>query len=457
MLPVLSLGALLATVSPTGFTAATAQRIDAIATNEILARRTPGIAIGIIQDGRLVYARGYGKANVGRNIPVSPGTQFGIGQISEQFTAASILLLEQDGKLKLGDPVTKYVPELTIASHITIRQLLQETSGLPDVSTSPHIPRDRTRYAGIDMLIAAINSMQLASQPGTAYADNPLNYLLAGLIIERITGVPISDYVQQHIFLPLVMDSSLYAGDTGISPTHALGYTLQGNNNFVQTRAWSVSRLRGEAGVVSNVYDLSKWDIEYPILLRVDAVREMLTPSTPGNYEQHGMGWVIDQRDGRRFIWQDGQIAGYHAMNALLPDDHIGVIVLTNADSFGGPAVLPETVAGRILDVIVPPTAERVDNTIIARAREWLERLATLRIDRTQLTPTFSSYLTDSYVHDARFASLGTVESIVPISSTNLRNGDTSYEFLAHFSQGTLHYRFTLAPDGKIDYLDLTP
>jgi CubicO group peptidase (beta-lactamase class C family) len=424
-------------------TPALAHRVDAIVETEIHAQRTPGMAVGVVESGRLVYARGFGDANLSRHIPVSPGTQFGIGQISEQFTAAAILLLEQDGKLKLDDPVTRYIPELTVARYVTIRELLDQTSGLPTITNWEH-------------LIAAVNGARPVAPPGTVYAENPLNYLLAAVVVERASGVPISDYVQQHIFLPLVMDGSFFEGDTGISPSRAVGYTL-GNGGFAAASAWSTTRLGGDAGIVSDVYDLAKWDIEFPILLRVDAVREMFTPGLPGSTALHGMAWNIDQRGGRRFVWQNGEIPGYHAMNALLPDDHVAVIVLANADSLHGPSVLPENVAGRILDMLVPPGAQRVDNAIIARARDWLQRLATGRIDRTQLTPAFSAYLSDRVVREAGIARLGRVLSIVPVSSAPGAHGETTYEFLVLFKNGERHFRFTVTSDGKIDFLSFTP
>jgi hypothetical protein len=211
------------------------------------------------------------------------------------------------------------------------------------------------------------------------------------------------------------------------------------------------SWLYGDSDLVTNVYDLAKWDIGMPLLLRVDAVRDMFTPSGV-NGAPYGLGWTIDSRGGKRYIWQNGEISGYRAMNALLPDDHIAVIVLSNMDSMRDPAVIsPEAVAGRILDIVSPPAAARVESAIIGRAREWLERLATHRIDRTQLTPAFSAYLSDDLIARSNFAALGKIEAIIPIASESAENGDTTYEFLVRFTHEQDHYLFTLAKDGKID------
>jgi D-alanyl-D-alanine carboxypeptidase len=435
--------AAVALASALSFGPSTEQQINRIVQPEIAARRAPGIAVGIVESGRIVYARGFGLAEIQRHIGVTPDTQFAVGQISEEFTAAAILLLEQSGKLNLDDPVTKYLPQVTVAKDVTVGQLLDQTSGLPHVSDWPH-------------LVRAANAGKPVAPPGTRYDENPLNYMLAALIVQQIAGLPLSDYVEQNVFLQLVMNSSLYVGDTGVAPSHALGYTRRGGR-FVPAQMWSATRTFGDSGVVSNIYDLAKWDIEFPILLREDAVRQMFTPGIPGSLDRHAMGWTIDQRGGKRFVWQIGEIPGYHAMNAVLPDDHVAVIVLVNTDTFGGPVTLPEQLAGRILDVLEPPSVQHVDNSVMTRARDWLGRLASGSIDRTQLTPAFSDYLTDQVVHQANLSSYGAVSSIIPIASVPASNGTTEYEFVVRFARGVLHYELTLTPDGKIAFISFTP
>jgi D-alanyl-D-alanine carboxypeptidase len=433
------------------------QTVDTIGADIIHDGRTPGLAIGIVEDGRVVYARGFGNANVARHLPFQASTETYVGQISEQFTAGAILLLEQDGKLKLDDKVTKYIPELTIAKDVTIRELLNQTSGLPDISKASGINTDHTKSIKMSDLIAAANAMQSLSAPGKAYRYNDFNYMVAGLVVERAANVPLSDYLQQHIFMPLVMNESFYAGDLGISPGHAIGYTGS-PNNFKTANTWDPAWLYGANGLVTNVYDIAKWDIDMPVLLRDDAVREMFTPAGVPGQVQYGLGWTIDQRDGKRYVWQNGDIPGYNAMNALLPDDHIAVIVVANTDDMASPAVIqPEAVAARVLDIIAPPAVTHLDNAIVQRAREWLERIADHRIDRTQLTPEFSDYLSDSLVAKSNFASLGKLQTIVPISSSAGDGGSTVYEFLVRYPHEQYHYRLSIMKDGKIDGIVLVP
>jgi D-alanyl-D-alanine carboxypeptidase len=445
------------TVVTRTFTPDMSARVDRIGAAEVQNGRGAGIAIGIVEDGRLVYSRGFGLANIARRVRMQASTESYLGAVSEQFTAGAILLLVQGGKVKLDDKVTKYIPELTIAANVTIAELLTQSSGLPDYTQAPGVVNDPTRQIKVDDLLAAVNKMQLVATPGTLFANNDLNYILAGLIVGRVSGSTLSDYLQLHIFLPLVMDHTFYASDTGISPLHATGYT-RGNAGIVPARAWDPTWLLGARGLVSNVFDLAKWDVDMPILLHVDAMRSMFTPGGAAGPTQYGMGWVIDRRGGKRFVWNKGEISGYHAMNAILPDDRIAVIVLANTDGLhGGPVTSPERVAGRILDLIAPPASVHLDNTILARATEWLQRLADGNIDRTELTPAFSAIMTDDLVAKSNFANLGKMQSIVPISSALQPNGDTLYEFLVEYPSDRYHYKFAVTPTGKIDLLLLQP
>jgi len=430
-------------------------RVDSLARSELHSGRTPGLAIGIIEEGQLVYARGFGFANLAKHDTMAPDTEFYCGGLTMQFTAAAILLLAQDGKLNLQDHVSKYVPEFRLGADVTIAQLLSQTSGLPNYSTVPSVAASMTRTIKKRDLLAIVDGMKPVAAPGTVYADNPLNYLLAGLIVERASGVPLSDYLEQHIFVPLVMNHTFLAGDNGISPLHAIGYTRNGEG-FIPASTWDPAWLGGASGLVSTIYDLAKWDVELPVLLRVDAMRTMFTPSASSGPTHYGMGWVIDRRGGKDFVWANGEIPGYRAMNALLPQQHLGVIVFSNADSFHGAVAIPEELGARILDILAPPTSAQLDNAIVARAKDWLEDLAARKVNRAELTPSFSAYLSDELVERENFAALGTLQAIVPISSTTESNGDTIYEFLVRFPRAQYHYRFVLTPEGKVDGLSLT-
>lgn len=441
-------------LSPPPFTADRARAIEAIALGELHSGSTPGLVVGVVEDGLLVYAHGFGSANVETHRGMSLSTQFYVGSLTRQFTAAAVLLLAQRKQLALTDKVIKYVPELTIAKNVTIQELLYDTSGLPDALQAPGINHDLTKPVKIDDLLHAVDRMPLTFDPGTKSQYNNLNYTVAALIVQRVSQLPLSVFFSTNIFQPLIMTSSFLAGDQGVSPAHAVGYTRTGGK-FVRAKSWSPTWLSGNGDLVTTADDLAKWDIGMPLLLDVDSVRAMWStaPNVPGS--QYGMGWIIDQRGGQQFVWHAGQIPGFHAMNAMLPNQHVAVIVLANTDSLSGEStVQPELIANRILDVVAPLPPAHFANVILTRAAEWLTRLARLDIDRTQLTPAFSEYLTDQLVQQTNLKAMGQVLSLVPVESFQ-RSGDTVYVFDVRFRRGALRYQLALSADGKIDGIQL--
>jgi D-alanyl-D-alanine carboxypeptidase len=432
-------------------------RVATLAQREVAEGRTPGIAIAVVRDGALVYSHGFGYANIAHHEQVTADTEFFAAGITHQFTAAAVLLLVQDGKMRLDDKVDKYVPALHVAADVNVGELLTQTSGLPALSGLAAPLDDFTRSVRPADLIAAVDLLKPAAPPGAVYADNPLNFLLAGMIVENVSGEPLSDFLQQRIFVPLVMEHTFLAGDTGISPGVATGYTKAARGGpFEAAKPFDPAWLAGDRGLVTTVGDLAKWDVEMPILLRDDAVRTMFTAAITSQATQYGMGWVIDRRGGGRYAWYADQIPGYSAANALLLDRHDAVIVLTNTDSLnGGRVVAPIDVASHVLDAFDPAQTANLDNAVIARVREWLQRLAEKNIDRTELTPSFSRYLSDQVVSRADVAALGKLQTIVPVSSSQQTNGDTQYVFLVRFAKAQYHCRFAVTPDGKIDGLYL--
>jgi CubicO group peptidase (beta-lactamase class C family) len=437
-------------------TATMEHRIDDLGAKLIHDKRTPGLGICVVEDGRIAYARGFGYANLARSARFVPDTEFFIGPVSRQFTAAALLLLAQSGTLKLDDKIVKFVPELTVAGAATIDQLLHHTAGLPDYTKAPGVKIDPYRSTKLADAFAATTALPPAAPPGKQFADNPIDYAIAGLIVERASGITLSDYLQQNVFLPLVMNRTFYAGDTGISPAHATGYTGP-PGHFRPAPQEDPAWLFGNGGIVTTLYDLAKWDIGLPLLLRVDAMRTMLAPPGIAGSAAYGYGWVLDSRDGKRYIWDSGTISGFRAMNALLPDDHVAVIVFANADAAASAEVAqPEAIAATVLDIVLPPGTAHVENEVLAKAKEWLERLAGKRIDRTQLTAAFSARLTDALVARENFAAMGKLEAIVPIASVT-DGGSTTYEFLVQYAHEHYHYKMTIAADGKIDGLYLEP
>ncbi len=319
--------------TPAPMDAGKMRAVDAIARGELHAGSTPGIAVGVVENGLLIYARGYGFADLAHKTKVTPETKFYAGGLSEQFTSASILLLVQDKKLALSDRITRFLPELGNARTVTVGDLLAHTSGLPDLMQIDGIPHDVRRPIHLEDALKHIGRAALPVPPGTQFRRNSLDYALAGLVVQRASGVPLSVFMQTRIFEPLIMTSTFLAGDQGAKP-FARGYTRE-DGRFARARTPDASWLFGSGDLITTVDDLAKWDIGLPLLLNVDSLRAMWTGVDLPGSALFGLGWVVDQRGGQTFVWHNGMLPGYHAMNALLPQEHVAVIVLSNADSLG--------------------------------------------------------------------------------------------------------------------------
>ncbi|MBV8490529.1 MAG: beta-lactamase family protein, partial [Candidatus Eremiobacteraeota bacterium] len=236
-----------------GFTPAMAQAIDRIGLDAVHTERTPGLAVGIVHDGRVVYERGFGFANLTNHVRFTPDTESYAGPITMQFTAGAMLLLAQTEKVKLDDKVVKFVPELApVAENVTIAQLLAQTSGLPSVASLSGVSTDPALSVKMPDVLAAVAKAKPEAKPGVAYENNPLNYFVAGVVIERASGETLSDYLQTQIFLPLVMTRSFLAGDTGITSC-AEGYARGAGGGFSSVRPWDPAWMLGARGLVTTV------------------------------------------------------------------------------------------------------------------------------------------------------------------------------------------------------------
>lgn len=441
--------------TPVPIDAAHERQIDAIARGELHSGSTPGLAVGVVEDGLLAYSRGFGYADAAHKVRITGQTKFYAGAVSEQFTAAAVLLLIQDKKIGLHDRITRFIPELSNARDVTVEQLLTHTSGLPDFGEVPGITHDTSRPFKLEDALHAMAKAAPVAKPGAQFRKSSADYALAALIVQRVAGEPLSIFLQTRIFEPLIMTSTVLAGDQSAGE-NAEGFT-RGSHGFKRARTPDPAWLFGSSDLVTTVDDLAKWDIGLPLILNVDSVRTMWSVVNAPGSALYGMGWIVDQRAGQTYVWRNGVVPGFHAMNALLPEEHVAVIVLSNVDPLGSDStVAPERIASRVLDVVAPVPAAHFANEIVRRASEWLDRLARFDIDRTQLTPGFSQYLTDRVVIQADLRSEGPLQSIVPVENFQ-RDGDTVYVFDVRFRRGSMRYQFALNADGKIDALVLQP
>jgi len=239
-------------------------RIDTEAQRLIDEHRAPGLAVGIMSEGRIIYAKGFGLANLETGTTVTPDTVFMIGSITKQFTAAAVILLAEQGKLKIDDPISLYFPGFPRGEEVTIRQLLTHTSGIqPNPIKSAAEPSTPERAVGLRAtadVVALLHSMPnlYDFEPGTSFRYSNSGYWLLGAIIEKVSGVPLGDFLKQNLFTRAGMTATALDDPTEVVPHRASGYNRSpGADLFINPRN---THLRGGAGGIrSTIGDMLRW------------------------------------------------------------------------------------------------------------------------------------------------------------------------------------------------------
>jgi CubicO group peptidase (beta-lactamase class C family) len=291
----------------------------------------PGASVLVLKDGAPVLRRSYGLADVEKHIAATPETNYRLASVTKQFTAASILLLVQDGRLRLDETVGEWFPSLPdIADQMTIRHLLTHTSGLIDYEDVIP-PTMKGQLHDSDVLKILETQKTTYFKPGTSYRYSNSGYALLALIVERASGLPFAKFLQQRIFTPLGMHNTV-AYEEGVSTVanRAYGYTQAEGGSWSRTDQSQTSAVLGDGGIYSSVDDLAKWDAAlYDERLLSNASRKQsFTPAahTEDPKVDYGFGWRITGET----VWHSGETVGFRNVIVRYPQRHMTVIVLTN-------------------------------------------------------------------------------------------------------------------------------
>jgi len=440
-----------APAADTALSADTQRRIDQAAAEVLAKTGAASASVAIVQDGRIAYAKAYGDARRDPKQPAQAGTRYAIGSISKQFTAAAILLLVQDGKLSLEDPVEKYVPGLTRGGDITIRQMLSHTSGYQDYWPQDYMFPLMTEPATPEFIMERWARKPLDYEPGTKWQYSNTGYVIAGRIVEKASGQPFFEFLQQRILAPLGLKSALDFDREPRAEGMAEGYTQYalGPSRVVTPSApgW----LFGAGQLAMTAEDLARWNAS---LIR----REMLSKASylaletdtrlaNGAGTQYGLGMHVELENHRRKLEHGGAVNGFTSDNLVYPDDGTAIVVLTNQDASPAPSQL----AGKIAEILFDD-AQPADVAATARARAILEGLQKGRLDRSQFTPNGNSYFTTQAIADFQ-ASLAPLGSPVTFHQARrwLRGGMTGRSYDAEFADRTLRVWTYEMPDGKLE------
>ena len=333
---------------------------------------SPGCALGVYQDGKILYARGYGMASLEHGVAMSPRSVLDVGSISKQFTAMSILMLQKEGKLSLDDPIRKYIPEMpAYADKITLRRALSQTSGLRDLYVM--MGQTGRTFAGdsIDALRVITHSAEPNYTPGERYLYTNSGWILAAQIVYRLTGKTLDQFAQERIFEPLGMHDTRYLADvTTIIPNGAEGYAPAPRSSgvgFRVARSTYDGAIMGAGAVHTSVEDFGRWLNNYDSATvgGRDIIETMTTPTklnnglpaTSGPNQAYAIGLSVGTMRGLRVVSHGGSWAGYRGHFLRFPDQHFAVSTFCNLTT-SGPDSLARKVAGIYLaDRMQPDSA----------------------------------------------------------------------------------------------------
>jgi len=317
---------LLLLVSPTR-AAQNGASFDAIVQPFVTSGRFMGSAL-VARGDEIVFSKGYGYANLEWDVPNDPSTKFRLGSITKQFTSALILLLEEDGKLSIQDPVSRHVPEAPASwSDITLYHLLTHTSGIHNFTALPDYRVRQVQPSSPAAQLERLRDEPLDFAPGTEYRYSNSGYLILGLVIERVTGRPYADVLEERIFGPLGMQDSGYDSNAAVVPHRAAGYA-PGPDGPVNARFVDMTVPHAAGALYSTTGDLLKWTrgLFGGRLLKPESLRKMTTP----NLNNYALGLNVREVNGVRMIGHGGSINGFNAFLAYYPLSETTVAVLAN-------------------------------------------------------------------------------------------------------------------------------
>jgi len=436
-----------------------ADKLDDAILAEMKRSHTPGISIAVVKNGKIIREQGYGFADLENQVKVTPATVFQSGSVGKTFTAALVMLLAQDGKLSLDDPISKHLANTPKAwEGITIRHLLSHTSGLGD----PYAKLDLTKDYSEEELIALEAEIPVLFAPGEKWSYSNMGYHLLGFICNKAGGKFYGDQLHDRIFAPLDMGTRIIS-EADIIPHRARGYERKGGQTVNQS--WVAPRLNttADGSLYLTARDLAKWDLAlYGDKVLPASVRQASwAPAklNDGSATQYGYGWQLFDRNGHKTIAHSGSWQGFRAQLYRFVDDKLSVVVLANSAS-ARPNKLGDIVAAHYLPalaVIPKPAIAETEPAVAERVRAMFARIA----DGKQpegLSSKVSEALSPDFIAmvSADLREWGPLRKVEPLARSV--DGEVrKYSYRLNYSSGTLLVDMSLGKADMVDQLRLRP
>ena len=451
--------------------AAAADAIDDYVDSELAARKVPGIAVLVMRDGEVVKQQGYGLANVELAVPVTPRTIFQSGSTGKQFTAAGILLLAEDGKLGLDDPLSRHFANAPPDwQRITVRQLLNHTSGMRDYTDEFDYRKDYTD----DEVLAVLQALPLEFEPGTQWNYSNSGYAVLGLLTTRLAGKHWGEFQAERLFRPLGMTTTRVISERDIVLNRAAGYE-PGEGGEPLNQAWvapSFNRM-ADGALYFSLEDLVAWEraLEARAFMKPGSFAAWWTAARPsrGSRHRYGFGWFLDEQRGEPVIEHGGSWQGFRTAITRYPEQRLAVVVLANSAS-AEPEKISHEIAGLVEPRLQPRRASHAssdapgggDDRLARRLRAVLE--AWSRGETTpdmapalaSLSPQNPQEVIDRTLAAKRLAAARSVhvlggEALSDATRALLQDGSRrGVDLLVASERASWIYRFRLDRDGRV-------
>ena len=437
---------------------ADAGAIEKVVEAEVARQRVPGLAVAVIRKGETILARGFGLANVEHHVPVTPDTIFQSGSVGKQFTAAAAMLLVEDGKLVLSDPVTKYFPDAPEHwKRILVRHLLTHTSGLPDYTAGMvDYRRDYTE----EELLKFAYGLKLEFEPGARWNYSNTGYIVLGFLIRKASGQFYGDVLRERVFAKIGMKTARVISEEDIVPHRAAGYRLV--RNELKNQNWVAPRLNttADGSLYLSLNDMIAWDaaLRTQQVLKPESWTQVFTPVTlaSGKPYPYGFGWQVDPFAGHRAQRHGGSWQGFQTHIARFPDDDLTIIVLANLAQ-SSPERISNAIAAAIDPTLAVPPLQPIPDTdteMQARVRRLLSESAAGTLKAEEF-----AYVRGGFVQRGPNETLkgaGALKSLTLLEARELGD-DRIRVYDATFEKVTLRVRLAVAPDGKLAQFAVSP
>ncbi len=438
-------------------------RVDVAAQQVLKDTGVPSAEVGVVVGGKVVLTAAYGDASIDPLVKATAEMKYPIGSISKQFTAAAILLLQQDGKLSLDDTVSRWFPELTRANEVTVREILSHTSGYEDYAPQDYTIPLWVQPADPLKLVHLWAEKPLDFTPGTQWQYSNTNFVLAALIVEKASGMPYWKFMETRVIQPLGLKHVINL-DTDRKAVEPVGYMQNALGPLRPAQMEGPGWYFGDASLAMPVGSLLDWDISImdQTLLAPASYKQMETEVTlkDGSGSHYGLGVQVLNRGGRRVIEHSGEVGGFVAENVVFPDDKVAIAVLTNEEASSAASEIARAIAPMVLPVMTAAKSEDAGKAAAeSQAKEILSGLIAGTIDRSLFTPDCNFYFSQQAIGDfeSSLSPLGGIDALTE-QAQELRGGMTFREFSVRFASGR---RLTLTtytmPDGKLEQFLIGP